>query len=253
MRQAELNLSYCEIRAPFAGRIGRRMVDIGNLITTNVTTLASTAKYDPMYVYFNISEANYLAFLERQRTGGSAAGGGIVKSSSSEAAAAGTKPPDYPVELGLSGEDGYPHQGTIDFLDNTVDPQSGTILVRGVFKNPPPYYLVPVLFWRLTRTDQETPDSVLVPDKALGVDQAGSYLLVVDSDNKVEQRHVNVGEQVDDKRVITSGLKPNERFIVEGLQKARPGEQVTVMDAPATAENVAKNTGEKVPAKSTSK
>ena len=241
LRQAELNLDYCKIRAPFSGRIGRHLVDLGNLVTANTTVLASITKFDPMYAYFNVSETNYLEFLERQREGGPEAGGGIVNSKASAAAAEGTKPANYPIELGLSDETGYPHQGTIDFLDNTVDPNSGTILVRGVFKNPPPYYLAPGLFVRLRVPVRKEPETLVVPDAAIGTDQAGPYLLVVRKDNTVERREVKPGELVGDKRVIEKGIKPGERFVVEGLQHARPGEKV-VPEQAAAAEMAAKST-----------
>ena len=179
-----------------------------------------------MYAYFNVSETNYLDYLERQRKGGSQAGGGVANPKQTQAVAEGKQPPDYPIELGLTAESGYPHEGTIDFVDNTVDPNSGTILVRGTFKNPPPYYLAPGLFVRLRVPVRKDEESMVVPDKAIGTDQAGTYLLVVRKDNTVERREVTPGEQVGDKRVIEKGLEWNERFVVEGLQRARPGEKV---------------------------
>jgi multidrug efflux system membrane fusion protein len=233
LQQAQLNLGYCEIRAPFSGRIGRRLVDLGNLVTANSTALATITKFDPMYAYFNVSETNYLDYLERQRKGGSQAGGGVANPKQTQAVAEGKQPPDYPIELGLTAESGYPHEGTIDFVDNTVDPNSGTILVRGTFKNPPPYYLAPGLFVRLRAPVRKDEESMVVPDKAIGTDQAGTYLLVVRKDNTVERREVTPGEQVGDKRVIEKGLEWNERFVVEGLQRARPGEKVAPEEQPA--------------------
>ena len=136
-----MNLEYCQIRAPTSGRIGRRLIDLGNLVTANTTALTTITKFDPMYAYFNVSETNYLDSLERPRKGAPQASGGVVNPKASAATAQGTKPADYPIELGLSNETGYPHQGTINFLDNMVDPNRGTILVRSTFKNSPPYYL----------------------------------------------------------------------------------------------------------------
>jgi membrane fusion protein, multidrug efflux system len=233
LRQAELNLEYCQIHAPTSGRIGRHLVDLGNLVTANSTALATITKFDPMYAYFNVSETNYLDFLERQRKGGAQAGGGVANPEHTQATAEGKQPADYPIELGLSDETGYPHKGTINFLDNTVDPNSGTILVRGVFKNPPPYYLAPGLFVRVRVPVRKEPQSLVVPDEAIATDQAGPYLLVVRSDNSVERRDVKPGELVGDKRVIEKGIKPAERFVVEGLQRARPGEKVAPEQAPA--------------------
>jgi RND family efflux transporter MFP subunit len=233
LKQAELNLEYCEIRAPFGGRIGRRLIDLGNLVSANTTMLATITKFDPMYAYFNVSETNYLDFLERQRKGGPEAGGGVANPKSTQAAAQGTKAANYPLELGLADETGYRHDGAINFLDNTVDASSGTILLRGVFNNPMPYYLAPGLFVRLRVPVRKEPESMVVPDEAIGTDQAGSYLLVVGKDNIVERRGVTIGELVNDKRVIEKGLKFDERFVVEGLQRARPGEKVTPAEAPA--------------------
>ncbi len=231
IRQAELNLEYCEIRAPFAGRMGRHMMDIGNLVTSDAV-LATIARYDPMFVYFNVSEPNYLDFLNRQRNGGAAAGGGITSPEQAKAAAEGQKPPDYPVELALTGEKDYSHKGVINFLDNTVDPNSGTILVRGEFKNPPPYYLVPGLYARVRVPVRVAPNSIVVPAEAIANDQAGPYVLVVDSNNVVQHRAVEPGEETGDERVIDKGLKPGERFVVEGLQRVRPGEKVVPEQAP---------------------
>ncbi len=229
LRQAQLNLDYCEIHAPFAGRIGRRLVDIGNLISTD-TILGTITRYDPMYVYFNVSETNYLAFLARARNPRGSSSGGSAQSS--EAAAAGQQPPNHPVELGLADETGYPHKGVIDFLDNSVDPNSGTILVRGVFQNPPPYYLAPGLFARLRVPVNVAPRSLLIPDEALGSDQAGQYVMVIGPNNVAQRREVTPGEKVGNERVIEKGLKEGERIVVEGLERARPGEKVAPETAP---------------------
>jgi RND family efflux transporter MFP subunit len=245
VRASQLNLDFTEIRAPLSGRIGRRMVDVGNLVVADNSILTTIARYDPMYAYFTVSEANYLAYLRRQRerppgtreeteppapavAAAALAGlpGSVEGSWGVLATVLLSQPPHYPVELALADEEGYPHSGYIDFADYTVDPNTGTLLLRAVFQNPVPYYLAPGLFVRL-RVPIATRDQVLlVPDRALGTDQAGNFLLVVNKDNVVEQRSVKTGTLEGTMRVIEQGLKPGERFVVDGLQKARPGGKI---------------------------
>jgi RND family efflux transporter MFP subunit len=245
-RQAQLNLEYTEIRAPTDGRISRQLVDPGNLVTPDTTLLTTLYAYNPMYAYFTASEANYLAYLKRQRAKARAraaqSAAALPRQPKPQAAASATSqtkpapgnPPSTatperertPMELGLANETGYPHQGFIDFAEPTVDPNTGTLLIRGVFPNPEPYRLAPGLFVRLRIPITVDPKALLVPEAALGSDQAGRYLLVVRPDNTVEHRSVTVGSQVDSMRVIEHGLQPGERFVVEGLQRARPGETV---------------------------
>ena len=244
VRAAQLNLDFTEIRAPFSGRAGRRMVDVGNLVSANTTLLTTIRKNDPMYVYFTASEVNYLAYLKRLRktsksestdeSSPKSESSSTEKSSSqskspsteSSSSQSETNPPNLPVEMALANETGFPHQGTIDFGENTVDPTTGTIQVRGVFPNPPPYVLRPGLFVRLRVPVESIPDALLVPDRAIGNDQAGPYLLVLDKNNIVQRRRVVTGERSDQRRIITSGLEPGERLIVEGLQHAQPGKPV---------------------------
>jgi RND family efflux transporter MFP subunit len=258
VRAAQLNLDFTEIRAPFNGRAGRRMVDVGNLVSANTTLLTTIRKNDPMYVYFTASEANYLDYLKRLRKAAkseqaddsspksessstekssSQSESRSSESSSSQSESSSSNPPNIPIEMALANETGFPHQGIIDFGENTVDPTTGTIQVRGVFENPPPYVLRPGLFVRLRVPVESIPDALLVPDRAIGNDQAGSYLLVLDKNNVVQRRRVVTGERSDQRRIITSGLKPDERLIVEGLQHAQPGKPVEPIHEPVgTAE-----------------
>ncbi len=245
MREAKLNLDFTEVRAPISGHIGRREVDIGNLITADNTILTTIAQYNPMYVYFTVSEQDHLNYLKRVRehTPGTleefskqpppalAAGAvalpafnpwgklsalGVVKLLS----------PRYPVEMGLANEKGYPHRGVIDFADVTVDPGTGTLLLRGIFDNPQPYYLAPGLFARVRVPISSSAKALLVPERALSADQQGRYLLLVNKEDVVVRQSVQVGSQVENMRVITEGLKPGERFVVDGLQRARPDAKV---------------------------
>jgi RND family efflux transporter MFP subunit len=258
VRAAQLNLDFTEIRAPFSGRAGRRMVDVGNLVSANTTLLTTIRKNDPMYVYFTASEANYLDYLKRLRKASksestdesspksesssmekssSQSESRSAESSSSQSESSSSNPPNIPIEMALANENGFPHKGTIDFGENTVDPTTGTIQVRGVFANPPPHVLRPGLFVRLRVPVESITDALLVPDRAIGNDQAGPYLLVLDKNNVVQRRRVVTGERSDQRRIIASGLEPDERLIVEGLQHAQPGKPVEPVQEPVeTAE-----------------
>jgi RND family efflux transporter MFP subunit len=245
VRQAQLDLDFCEVRAPIGGFIGRRLVDVGNLVQADTTLLTTITRYDPMYVYFTVSESDYLQFLKRRRerpagtlearellpVPTAVAAVGLPASSpwsrwlSAVIIIAAT--PHYPIELGLGNEVGqYPHKGYIDFAENTVDPGTGTLQVRGVFSNPPPYYLGPGMFARVRVPVGVREHALLVPKRALAADQQGDYLLVLGPDDTVERRAVELGPEVGGQRVVEKGLRPGERFIVEGLQQARPHSKV---------------------------
>jgi len=211
LEQAELNLSYTEVRAPITGLVSRRLVDIGNLVGSGENTLLTTvAKINPIYAYFDVSERIILEMLNAQG-----------KSVTSASAAA-----DVVAYLGLANEDGWPHEGRLDYIDNTVNPNTGTIQVRGVFPNPDGL-LFPGLFARIRIPTKVQKDALLVSERAIGTDLGGKYLLIVGEDNVVELRHVELGQLEKGMRVIISGLNPGERYIVNGLQRARPGLPVT--------------------------
>lgn len=244
LTQAQLNLSFTEIRAPISGKIGRRLVDIGNLVVANTTVLATIERYDPIYVYFNATQAQYLEYLRRVRrhppgtleatlppnpraTAAAVVGAAMSPSVWTAFGVLTAAQPHYPVEVGLSDETGYPHRGYVDFADNTVNPATGTLLIRGVLLNPPPYYLAPGLFVRVRVPVRKLAHAVVVPNRALGTDQEGRFLLVVGPNNVIERRSVKVGARVDtDLRIIDEGIQPGERFVLEGLQQARPGQKV---------------------------
>jgi RND family efflux transporter MFP subunit len=245
VRQAKLNLDYCEVRAPIDGFISRRLVDVGNLVQADTTLLTTIMRYDPMYVYFTVSESELLQFMKRrrERPAGTfealelptepavvAAVGLPASSPWSRWLSAGiviAATPSYPVDLGLANEGGkYPHKGYIDFAENTVDPGTGTLQIRGIFSNPPPYFLGPGMFARLRVPVGVQEHALLVPKRALAADQQGDYLLVLGPDDTVERRAVELGAEVGGQRVVEKGLRPGERFIVEGLQQARPHSKV---------------------------
>ena len=217
--KALLDLSYCTIRAPIDGRISRKKVDIGNLVGAGEFTLLTTIRqWEPIYAYFSINERDLLAVMKRAREEGITA----------------DNPDKIPLELGLANETGFPHRGHLNFVDSTVDPGTGTMLLRGVFPNPgPPHVLVPGLFVRVRLPINESENALLVTERALGLDQGGRYLLLVDNENKVDQRYVQIGDLKDGMRVIREGLKPEDRVVVKGIQRAIPGAKVTPLQAQA--------------------
>jgi RND family efflux transporter MFP subunit len=219
VRQAQLNLDYTEVKAPFSGRIGRRLVDVGNLVVTDTTLLTTMYQYDPIYAYFTVSETDYLDYRKRQRE---------KNQGRPEKPTAERRPP---IEMELANETDYPHHGYIDFAEPTVNPGTGTLLLRGVFANPEPYRLAPGLFVRLRVPNRTEASALLVPESALGTDQTGRFLLIVRPDHVVEHRSVTVGPLEGAMRVIERGLKPGEQFVVEGLERARPGAKVQPVEA----------------------
>ena len=206
---AKLNLDYTEVRAPFAGRIDRRLVDPGNLVGSGQpTVLTQLTQIDPIYVYFTISDLDLARLMEEAHwTPGQAQG------------------KTWPVYLGLPSENGYPHQGHLDFAATTLTPTTGTLLMRGVFSNPDGKML-PGLYARV-RVPVEKRTAFLVPEVAIGNDQQGSFLFIVNEKNVVERRGVKTGPVVDNLRGIEEGLKGKERVIVKGLLKVAPGRPVT--------------------------
>jgi len=206
---AKLNLDYTLVTAPFDGRMDRRQVDPGNLVGSGTSTvLASINQIDPIYVYFNISDYD-LARLRKRA-------GGIPGSSDSR---------KWSVQVGLPGEDGYPHQGQLDFAAISLTSTTGTLLMRGTLPNANGRIL-PGLFARV-RVPLEQKASLLVPEVAVGHDQQGAYVFVVNEKNAVERRTVKTGPALDTLRAIDDGLTGKEWVVVNGLLKAAPGRQVT--------------------------
>jgi membrane fusion protein, multidrug efflux system len=209
---AKLNLSYTRVTAPFSGRMGRRLVDPGNLVGAGgqETTLAEINQIDPIYAYFTISEIELLRVRKLQQE----AGGGDYR----------TRP--VPVYASLANEQNYPHEGRIDFAAITVDPSTGTLLLRAVFPNAD-RAILPGLFVRLRVPVGRETNAILIPEVALGLDQIGRYVLVVNDKNVVERRAVKLGQAFDTMRVIDDGLKGDERVVVNGLLRAIPGREVS--------------------------
>jgi RND family efflux transporter MFP subunit len=218
--RARLELSYTKVTAPLAGRISRNLVDVGNLVGEGEATLLTRiTKYDPMHVYFNLNERDLLMVMAmyRQRV----IDKGLDPSTESDART------EIPLYLGLANEEGHPHKGIADFAESSVDPETGTLQLRGVFPNPGKApVLVPGLFARIQMPIDKQDDALLVSERALGADQGGRYLLVVNEESVVEKRPILLGRLADGLRVISEGLQPGELVIVNGLQRARPGGKV---------------------------
>jgi RND family efflux transporter MFP subunit len=207
--QAAITLGYTEVKAPFDGFVSARQVSVGELVGGGTATvLATIVQLDPIYVTFNISEQDVLRIrAEMTRRG-------MTRDDLKK----------VPVEVGLLDDTGYPHQGMLDYAAPTVNRSTGTLTSRAILANPS-RVLLPGYFVRIRIPLGKRP-SLLVPNVALGSDQAGRYLLVLGADNVVEQRTVEVGQVVDDMRVVEKGLKADDRVIVGGLLKAIPGQKV---------------------------
>ncbi len=209
---AKLNLGYTWVVAPFDGRIDRRLKDPGNLVGSgSPTVLAEISQINPLYVYFNVSETDLSRLMQ---TYGKDTGASTAKFSGAH------------VLIGLAGEQGYPHEGRLDFTSTTVTTTTGTLLVRAVFQNGDGRML-PGQFARLRVPVGEERSAILVPRVAVASDQLGSYVLVVNDKNTVERRNVQEGPSRGPLRVIEKGLTGNERVIVNGLLRAIPGRQVS--------------------------
>ena len=248
----QLNLDFCRVKSPIDGHISRYYLTAGNLVNQDQTVLTTVVSQDPMYAYFDMDEPTLLQVRRAINEGR-------------------IKPPEpdqaLPVFMGLQGEEGFPHQGAINFLDNQVDPTTGSILVRGTFPNPRPErgirLLSPGMFVRIRLPIGQPHRALLVADRALGSDQGLRYLDVVDARGEVQYRRVTTGPlQEDGLRVIASGLGADELVVVGGLQQVRPRMKVAtekvamptlaapeVADAKASAPSPAKPPGPGTPAK----
>jgi RND family efflux transporter MFP subunit len=209
-KMAALNYGYTDVVAPFDGVVSAHLVSVGELVgVASPTQLATIVQLDPIYVNFNVNEQDVLRIrAEAGRRG--------LTSKDLE---------QFPVEVGLQTEAGYPHQGKLDYAAPTLNLSTGTLAVRGVLPNPD-RILLPGYYVRVRVPIDQQHDALLVPDVALGSDQAGRYVLVVNGDNVVEQRKVQTGPLEGDLRVIESGLKADDRVVTAGLLRAIPGQKV---------------------------
>lgn len=203
---AKLNLDYCYIKAPVSGKASSAKVTVGNLVQPGGEILTTIVSQDPMYVYVDADENAFLRYQKMCQ-------GGTVSSQA------------IPILLALSNETGFPHRGTLDFFDNRVDPNTGTIRMRGVFKNDPSF-LTPGLFCRVRVPGSNPYEGMLLPDSAINTDQSQKYVLTVDKDNNVVYTKVELGPLNGGMRVIKSGLKADDHVILAGFHLAQPGKPV---------------------------
>jgi RND family efflux transporter MFP subunit len=206
---AALNLEFTRVTAPISGRISRAFVTSGNFVASGQTLLTTLVSLDPIYVTFDGDEQAYLKYIKAVRV----------------SAHAGAHENGSPVLVGLADENDFPHQGAMAFVDNALDPATGTIHSRALLDNHERLF-TPGLFARIRLLDSSQHDAVLVNDSAIGTDQTVRYVLVVGAGSKVEYRPVQLGPVIDGLREVQAGLKPGEVIVVNGLQRVRPGAQV---------------------------
>jgi RND family efflux transporter MFP subunit len=209
---ARLNVEFTQVKAPISGRISREFVTVGNLInggTADSTLLTRIVSLDPIYGYFDVDERAFLRYTRLWRNG----------------THPGSREANIPVYLGLADETGFPHQGQLDFVDNRLDPNTGTMTGRAVFPNPE-LALIPGLFARLRLPGSRQYEALLLPDEAIGSDQTQRFAFVVNDEHLVEYRKVELGPIINGLRVILDGLKPEDWVIVNGVQRVRTGAKV---------------------------
>ena len=230
LETARLNLEYTEVRAPVSGQVGRALVTVGNMVQSGEnggTILTTLVSVDPMYAYFDVDEGNIprlRRLVNRLRVGGADRA--------------------MPIHLGLAGEQGHPHRGTIDFADNQVDPSTGTLKVRAVFPNKD-RNLTPGLFARVVVPLGDPHRALLVTDRAIDTDQGQKVVYVVGKDDVVERRPVRLGGLHDGLREILAGLDGSERVVVDGIQRVRGGVTVQprLVDMPLPLGSLVKPAG----------
>jgi RND family efflux transporter MFP subunit len=215
LKVAELNLEWTEVQAPIGGRISDRRVDAGNLITggqSGATLLTTIVSLDPIHFVFDGSEADFIHYLRL--------------------AAAGARPSSRdvqnPVAVRLADETDFKHTGRMDFVDNAVNPKTGTIRGRAILDNKDGL-LTPGFFGRLRLYGGQS-EALLIPDSAIASDQASKIVFTVAADGTVGTKKIELGPIIDGLRVVRSGLAPTDRIVIEGLARARPGQKVTAED-----------------------
>jgi multidrug efflux system membrane fusion protein len=214
---AKLNLGFTEVRAPIAGRVGRAIATAGNLARADDTLLTTVVSQDPVYVYFDCDEQSYLRYNARRADPKHRAIGAD------------------PVRVGLANETGFPHAGTVDFLDNRLDPHTGTIRARVRLSNAD-HTFTPGLYARVQLVSGRDQDALLVDDKAVLTDQDRKYVYVIGAGDKALRRDVTIGRVLDGERIVEKGLQPGDRVVVDGVQRIYyPGAQVKPNALPARA------------------
>lgn len=213
LETASLNLGFTRVTSPIDGRVSRAEVTRGNLVTGGInggTLLSSVVSMDPIYIYFDGDEQTYLKYTQMARTG--------ERPSSRNA--------PNPVQVGLANEEGFPHAGTMDFVDNQLNPQTGTIRARAVLPNKDGFF-TPGLFARVQLLGSGEHPAILIEDRAVNTDQSQKYVLLLGANNQIEYRGVKLGRVIDGLRVVNSGLKAGDVIVVNGAQRVHPGVTVT--------------------------
>lgn len=212
VERAKLDLEWSEVRAPISGRISDSRIDVGNLITggdVGASLLTTIVTMDPIHFVFEGSESDYLKFSRQVAEGGRIS----------------ARTANPPVAVRLADEEEFLHRGKMDFVDNVLDLRSGTIRARAIFENPS-WFLTPGVFGRLRLFGREA-EVLLIPDEAITSDQARKIVLTVNGESRVEVRTVELGPVIRGLRVVRKGLGPEDRVIIAGIQRARPGEPAT--------------------------
>ena len=213
LEAAALNLNFTRVTSPIDGRASRAEVTRGNLVTggsNGGTLLSSVVSLDPIYLYFDADEQSYLRYTKMAQNG--------QRPSSRDSG--------NPVQVGLANEDGFPHHGTMDFVDNQLNPQTGTIRGRAVLPNKDGQF-TPGLFARVQLLGSGEYAAILIEDRAVNTDQNQKYVLVLGANNQIEYRKVKLGRVIDGLRVVHEGLKPGDVIVVNGAQRVHPGVTVT--------------------------
>jgi RND family efflux transporter MFP subunit len=213
LEAATLNLNFTRVTSPIAGRVSRAEVTRGNLVTGGInggTLLSSVVSMDPMYLYFDADEQSYLRYAQ------------IAHS----VMGAGSNGAQNPVQVGLANEEGFPHPGALDFVDNQLNPQTGTIRARAVLQNKDGQF-TPGLFARVQLLVSGEYSAILIEDRAVNTDQNQKYVLLLSANNQIEYRQVKLGRVIEGLRIVREGLKPGDVIVVNGAQRVHPGITVT--------------------------
>ena len=218
---AQLNLDFTKVTAPIDGRASRALITSGNLVTAgdSASVLTTLVSQKTVYVYFDVDESTYLHYQNLARSGQGASNNHLA----------------LPVEIGLTGEEGYPHQGKVDFLDNQLTPSTGTIRMRALLDNAQRQF-TPGLFARVRLPGSAEFQATLIDDKAVLTDQDRKYVYIVDKEGKAQRRDITPGRLAEGLRIVQQGLKPGDKVIVDGLQK------VFMPGMPVNAKTVAMTT-----------
>ncbi|MEP6484036.1 MAG: efflux RND transporter periplasmic adaptor subunit [Rudaea sp.] len=211
LEAARLNLEFTQVRSPIDGRVSNMLITPGNLVATT-SILTTVVSDNPVYAYFDADEQTYLRFAHKSENSA------------------------MPVYMGLVDEQGYPHEGKLDFLDNQVDAHSGTIRARAVFDNADGHF-TPGLFARIKLVGGAARDTILIDERAVGTDLGKKFVLALKKDNTVEYRPVTLGANIDGLRVVNQGLAVGDVIVVNGLQHVRPGAAVTPSHVAMGADN----------------